>query len=65
MDVFDLILLKQAVIDGKYSFAADVNGDDEVNVSDLVAFSKFIHGREKITHREHGTPHNTIFPRKK
>ena len=65
MDVFDLILLKQAVIDGRYSFAADVNGDDEVNVSDLVAFSKFIHGREKITHREHGTPHNTIFPRKK
>ncbi|MBR1592055.1 MAG: hypothetical protein IJ666_03480 [Ruminococcus sp.] len=50
-DVFDLIALRKAVIDGidgeRENLACDVNADGKINISDLVALSNYIMGKSK------------------
>ena len=52
VDVFDVILMRRAVVargtfSGKAAAAADVNGDKEIGVADLVGLQNFVLGREK------------------
>lgn len=46
VDVFDLVLMRKAVIERSGSKACDFNSDGEINVSDLVSLSSYLLGIE-------------------
>lgn len=45
VDVFDLICLRQAYINGESKFSGDVNYDGKFNVADLVTLQKYLLGQ--------------------
>lgn len=62
IDSFDLILLRQYLINNKQSTAGDIDNDGKVSVADLVLLQGYLLDRSSITFRQGGTPKNTIFP---
>ena len=65
INVYDMILLREAISNQTIPEAGDVNGDTMVNAADLVAEMRHLLGASPIAHSEKGTPRNTIFPRMK
>ena len=56
LDIYDLVLLKKAVIAGEDYKWADCDGDGTTGVGDIVALTRYLHGR-----REHGqTGHSLL-----
>ena len=65
INVYDMVLLREAIADRTSPGAGDVNGDDSVNTADLVAEMRHLLGASPLTRSEKGTPRNTIFPGRK
>ena len=65
LDIFDMVLLREAIADRTSPGAGDVNSDDSVNTADLVAEMRHLLGASPLTRSEKGTPRNTIFPGRK
>ena len=63
VDVYDLVLMRQHVVNGWYHSAADLNLDDTVGVADLVKMERFLLCGERFEKSGAGTPKNTIFPK--
>ena len=63
VDTFDLILLRQYIINGITASEGDINDDGDVGVADLVKLERFLLGSENFNKTGKGTPRNTIFPK--
>ena len=64
VSVFDLIMLRQKLLDSQWEERCDVNSDSQFNMNDLVSLQSFLLGRSELDRPTRGTPRNTIFPRK-
>ena len=63
IDSFDLLLLRRCLISQSKNEHGDINGDDSVNMADMVQLSRFLLGYKDVKLHQHGTPRNTIFPK--
>ena len=63
IDSFDLLLLRRCIISQSKNEHGDINGDDSVNMADMVQLSRFLLGYKDVKLHQHGTPRNTIFPK--
>ena len=63
IDSFDLLLLRRCLISQSKNEHGDINGDDSVNMADMVQLSRFLLGHKDVKLHQHGTPRNTIFPK--
>lgn len=56
IDVFDMILLRKAIIEKKKDVFCDINSDGDISIADLVAMEKYIHGKEDFKIVKRGNP---------
>ena len=56
IDVFDMILMRKAIIEHKNDIFCDVNSDGNISVADLVTMKNHILGKEQFKIIKKGRP---------